>query len=348
MTMALNIRPATDKDHPAWSALLMDRSDSTFFQRPEWPGLLERTLGFRDQTLLVEDDRGPLGLLPLSEVRSALFGNALCSLPFCAYAGPLIRPEREEAVIAALTHGVRDLARSRQVGRVELRSQRVWDAEVPRQSLYVTFIGPLPKGLDDLSGVPQKRRNVIRRAQSMGLGAQVHRDADRFFELYAENCRSHGTPGLGKSFFRELLRCFPESDLDILSVVDAQGRDISAILNFYHQQTVMAYFAGENALARQCNGNDYKYWALMRHARDRGCHSFDFGRSKQGTGSFTFKKLWGFQAQALHYEFPYLPSGRVPQNNPSNPKFDLAMKIWQKLPRLFTDHAGPMVARGLG
>ena len=331
--MALNIRPVTDQDLPDWTALVLDRSDSTFFQRPEWPGLLERTLGFRARTLLVENDQELLGLMPLSEVRSRLFGDSLCSLPFCAYAGPLIKSDREQPAMHALTDGVCALARSSGVGRVELRSQRAWQSTAPRQSLYVTFIGPLPQGLDDLSGVPQKRRNVIRRAQSMGLSAQVHRDADRFFELYAENCRSHGTPGLGKSFFRELLQTFPEKDLDILSVVDAQGRDISAILNFYHRQTVMAYFAGENALARQCNGNDYKYWALMRHAQQRGLSRFDFGRSKRGTGSFQFKQPWGFKATPLRYEFPYLKAGEVPQTNPSQPKFEIAHDFWTRLPR---------------
>jgi hypothetical protein len=110
----------------------------------------------------------------------------------------------------------------------------------------------------------------------------------------------------------------------------------------------MAYFAGENGLARQCNGNDYKYWALMRHAHQRGFSRFDFGRSKRGTGSFKFKQLWGFQPTPLRYEFPYLKSGKVPQNNPSNPKFEIAMNVWQRLPRMVTDRMGPWIAKGLG
>ena len=44
------------------------------------------------------------------------------------------------------------------------------------------------------------------------------------------------------------------------------------------------------------------YWELMRRACERGLKVFDFGRSKRGTGSFDFKKNWGFEATPLVYE----------------------------------------------
>ncbi len=36
---------------------------------------------------------------------------------------------------------------------------------------------------------------------------------------------------------------------------------------------------------------------------NRGYKIFDFGRSKQNTGSFDFKKNWGFEPQPLYYEY---------------------------------------------
>ena len=43
-----------------------------------------------------------------------------------------------------------------------------------------------------------------------------------------------------------------------------------------------------------------------------------------------------------------LAGGQVPQNNPSNPKFQLAMRVWTRLPRFVVDRLGPKVIHGLG
>lgn len=342
------VRTASDADAVAWDELVARSGESTFFHRFAWRRLLCESLGYDDRYLCAMDGERLVGVLPLVGVRSRLFGRSLSSLPFCSYAGPLAedgpdKPLVERAMIdAAVQLGIR-----LRVGHVELRGLRGWRPDDPRQNLYATFRAPLPGELESMKGIPQKRRNVIRRALSLGLVASVSHEADRFFDLYAENARAHGTPALGRSFFRALLDAF-RSCSDVLFVSDASGRDLSAILNFYHRGEVLAYFAGEVAAARETNANDFKYWSLMRHAAARGCTGFDFGRSKAGTGSYQFKRLWGFEPTELQYEFPYLPSGRVPQNNPNNPKFRAAIEAWKRLPRPLVDRLGPMLVGGLG
>ena len=44
----------------------------------------------------------------------------------------------------------------------------------------------------------------------------------------------------------------------------------------------------------------------MRRACERGVRVFDYGRSKRGTGSFDFKKNWGFEPAPLAYEYRLL------------------------------------------
>ncbi len=332
------------KDAEDWDGFVAQAGESTFFHRLAWRELLSKTLGYEERYLCASANGRLLGILPLMLVRSRLFGTSLTSLPFCSYAGPLAASiEVRDALIAAASQ----LGEQLRVDRVELRGIEPMQATLPRQGLYYTFRGPIPRELESMKGIPQKRRNVVRRAVSIGLQASVDRDADRFFELYAENARAHGTPALGRGFFRELIDTFGQ-EADVLFVMDSSGKDLSAILNFYHHGEVLAYFAGENAAARETNANDFKYWSLMKHAAQRGCDRFDFGRSKEGTGSFQFKRLWGFQPQQLNYEFPYLPSGAVPQNNPMNPKYRLAIETWRRLPRFVVDRLGPMLVTGLG
>jgi len=343
----LQIRSVRPSDAVAWQQLVARHPESTFFHRFEWHDLLTRVLGYEDEYLCALRDGWLAGILPMVGVRSRLFGSSLTSLPFCSYAGPLADVPHAVATEQRLIDAAVERGRVRGVRHVELRCLRVFRGTVPRQDLYSTFRAPIPAGLGCLKGIPQKRRNVVRRAVSLGLVATVSQQAERFFELYAENARAHGTPALARRFFRSLVDAFPD-DCDILFVSDRAGRDLSAILSFYHHGEVLAYFAGEVAAARETNANDFKYWSLMQHARARGCTRFDFGRSKAGTGSFQFKRLWGFEPLPLQYEFPYLPSGRVPQNNPMNPRYRAAMRAWKRLPRAVVDRVGPMLAGGLG
>ena len=87
---------------------------------------------------------------------------------------------------------------------------------------------------------------------------------------------------------------------------------------------------------------------LMRHARERGCTRFDFGRSKTGTGAAAFKKNWGFEPQWLEYEYHFRPGETMPDKNPLNPKYRLFIETWKKLPLPIANFIGPWIIRGLG
>ena len=86
----------------------------------------------------------------------------------------------------------------------------------------------------------------------------------------------------------------------------------------------------------------------MNHARERGCRSFDFGRSKYGTGAFSFKKNWGFEPQPLSYATRTADGKEARDVNPLSPKYKAKIALWQRLPLLVANRIGPMIDRGLG
>jgi hypothetical protein len=75
---------------------------------------------------------------------------------------------------------------------------------------------------------------------------------------------------------------------------------------------------------------------------------FDYGRSKRGTGSFDFKRNWGFEATPLAYEYRLLARDSVPQNNPSNPRYRALIALWRRLPMPIANALGPAIVRNLG
>ena len=119
-------------------------------------------------------------------------------------------------------------------------------------------------------------------------------------------------------------------------------------MSFYFRNEVLPYYAGDTSDARDLAANDFKYWDLMRRACERGVRVFDYGRSKRGTGSFDFKKNWGFEAEQLHYEYRLRKGTAIPQNNPLNPKYRALVAIWRRLPRPLVNALGPMLTRNLG
>ena len=103
-------------------------------------------------------------------------------------------------------------------------------------------------------------------------------------------------------------------------------------MNFYFRDEVLPYYGGGTAMARSRAGNDFLYWETMRRAADRGCRMFDFGRSKIGTGAFSFKHNWGFEPRSLHYRFRLKPGQAIPDHNPLNPKYRMFIAAWKRLP----------------
>ncbi|CAN0602880.1 unnamed protein product [Ectocarpus sp. 12 AP-2014] len=90
------------------------------------------------------------------------------------------------------------------------------------------------------------------------------------------------------------------------------------------------------------------YWDLMRRSVDEGLEIFDFGRSKAGSGPYSFKSNFGFEPTQLYYEY-FLVRDKAPSNlNPNNPKYERLIRSWQRLPLPIANFLGPFVARNLG
>ena len=256
-------------------------------------------------------------------------------------------PKRAEAA-TLLENEAQALAERLEVDHLELRNVAARHPDWPTQDLYVTFRKEiLPDAEANMLAIPRKQRAMVRKGIKAGLASEIDMAADRFFALYADNVHRHGTPALPKHYFAALLRTFGEN-CEVLTVVEPGGRPVSSVLSFYFRDEVLPYYAGDDVAARDLAANDFKYWELMRRACERGLKVFDYGRSKQGTGSYAFKKNWGFEPQPLRYEYRLYRGDAIPQNNPMNPKYRAFIALWRRLPIGLANRLGPMIVRNLG
>ena len=328
-----------------WDQFVMSCPTATFFHRSGWQKIMSEVFRHDTHFLYAEIDGRIEGVLPLAHVKSLLFGNSLVSLPFAVYGG--VAASNADAA-SALEDEAQRLARRLHVDHLELRHVDARHADWPRQDLYVTFRKAiLPDEEANMLAIPRKQRAMVRKGIKNGLRSDIDPGVDRFFALYADNVHRHGTPALPKRYFQALRDEFG-ADCDVLTVSAPDGRPLSSVLSFYFRDEVLPYYAGDDEAARDLAANDFKYWELMRRSCQRGLKVFDYGRSKQGTGPYAFKKNWGFEPTPLHYEYRLYKRDAVPQNNPSNANYKLLIETWRRLPIGMANWLGPFVVRSLG
>jgi FemAB-related protein (PEP-CTERM system-associated) len=341
-----------DLDDPraaaAIDAFVAGHPGGEIFHRPQWSRAVARGCGARAHYLVCESGSGEIsGLLPLSEVRSPLFGNSLVSAGFGVGGGIL----GDGGAVEALAEAAWTLARARSCTGVELRGGPVpGGAWQRREGVYAGFAADLPQGDEAiLLSIKKRQRAEIRRAQGFGLtyreGAGPD-ELDAHFRLYAASVRNLGTPVFPRALFAAMAAEFG-ADAHVMTVA-RDGRPLSSVFSFFHKGSVHPYWGGGTEEARDWRANEALYYELMCRAARRGCTRFDFGRSKIGTGPYAFKKNWGFEPSPLAYAVR-TADGAAPRDiNPMNPRYRLQIAVWRKLPLWMANRLGPPIARGLG
>ena len=328
----------------AWDAYVEQHPQATFFHRTGWKRVLEKAFGHRCHYLHAEQDGQVRGILPLAQVKSLLFGNTLSSTPFCVYGG--VVADNQE-IAGRLLEEARSLAESLGVDALELRNREAVDLSWPTKELYVTFRREIvPDAEENLKSIPRRQRAMVRKGIKAGLTASEDDGWKRLYRVYSESVRNLGTPVFSHNYLRLLREEFGK-DCRVL-MVQHQGRDIAGVMSFYFRNEVLPYYGGSLPVARQLKGNDFMYWELMRRSGEEGITLFDFGRSKRGTGAFSFKKNWGFEPEPLHYQYHLVKADAIPEVNPTNPKYRLFIDGWKKLPLPVANRIGPLLARSLG
>ncbi|MBC3765756.1 FemAB family PEP-CTERM system-associated protein [Neptunicella marina] len=328
-----------------WDAFVEQCSLGSFFHLSGWKTVIEDAYGHSCHFLYAESDNQILGVLPLAHQSSKLFGKALISTPFCVYGGVA---SDDPQVMTALEQAAIDLAEKLEVDYLELRYPFERQNQLSEKCAHATFSYML--GDDDesiLAGIKKKQRAVIRQSLKNNLEYTVSGDVDECYNIYSESVRNLGTPVFPKHYFATLKKVFGEQ-CEILTVTH-QGKSVSSVLSFYYKGDVLPYYGGGLPEARELKSNDLMYYQLMCHARqNRDTQRFDFGRSKIDSGAYQYKKHWGMEPVSLHYQYYLVKATELPNLSPNNPKYQLFIRLWKKLPISVSRFIGPFLSRYLG
>jgi len=346
VTGAVEILQASDADRRAWTDYVEGAEGATLFHDWRWGGTISEAYGYEPLYLAARRSGRVVGVLPLIDVRSALFGRSLISTAFSIGGGALAD---DAAALNALGARAIEIGRERRVNYVELRGgARPSPDWRQKTGLYAAFSKELPRAADDIPlWLPKNRRAEVKKAKRLESDCRLRLDGtpEEFHRLYAAAVRALGTPVFSVKFIRRLTDNFGR-DAEI-AIVERAGRPIATLLSFWRGERVMPYYIGGTPEARGLRAYDYLYYSVMRRAVERGARVFDFGRSKIGSSHYTTKTYWGFEPQPLTYHVALVCAKALPNVSPTNPKFAAFSAAWKRLPPAIADRAGPLLARHL-
>lgn len=332
-------------EHEQWNAYVNAHQEGSFFHLSNWQQVISSVFNHPCHYLMAKQADRVVGILPLVQVKSQLFGHALVSTPFCVYGGVLAD---NQEIQKALEQQACRLAEQLEVDHLELRYRYAQQNDFLLKQVHSTFGCEIAESDEAiLAGVKKKQRAVIRHSLKNELSIAHGRNLDDFYHLLATSYRNLGTPIFTKQYFAALLKYFGDQ-VDISIVQDSQDKPSCAVMNFYYQQQVLPYYGGGDDAARALKSADFMYYQVLCHAREKGCQWYDFGRSKNDSGPFKYKKNWGMNPEPLHYYYYLVKAKELPNLSPNNPKYQLFIRLWQKLPLPVSQWLGPLLSKYLG
>jgi FemAB-related protein (PEP-CTERM system-associated) len=338
-------RPEAEEE---WRAFVRRTPDACFYHALEWREILSRTFGHRAHYLMARKDGVVRGVLPLVEMRSAMFGHFLVSLPFVDYGGILAEEPDAAAALAsaavdvALKTGAKHIE-LRQVSPAAIKSPGQWELRQHKAALVIPLASDPEQVWNRLSS---RQRGKVRKAERAGIAfSACGPDAlDEFYRVFALNMRNLGTPVFSSELFRNVLRL--EHDVTIL-LARRDGRPVAGAIALKRGQRIELPWICSDYTESQLHANDFLYWSSIKWACDRGAGELDLGRCTVDSGTYQFKIRWKPQIRPLFWYYWIASGAEMPTLNPSNPRYALAIRCWKKMPLAIANRMGPLIVRNI-
>lgn len=332
------------QEENAWDQFVRSSSDGTVFHLSAWKRVVERAYRLTPHYLIAREGTEIRAILPLFELKGLLSGHVLVSVMYGVYGGLC---GADACARNVLLDEARKLGIRLGVRYIELRHLHEPAPDLPTKSLYSAFAKPLdPDPEVNLAAIPRKQRRMVRQGIKNGLEARRGWEyLDRFYEVFVINKRRLGSPAFPRQVF-EAVRDYFDKDAELLTVWH-DGRLVAGVISFFYKDRVMPFYGAALPEALPLAANDFMYWDLMREACLAGYRVFDFGRSREGTGPYNFKRHWGFEPKPLSYQYVMVNGGEIPNISPGNPRLHLFIETWKRLPLPLTRWIGPALTRWL-
>lgn len=310
-----------------------------------WGRHVVRPMGHKPFYLVAHQDGRVCGVLPLTLIRSRLFGDRIISQAFSNYGGPLV--EDDTALKALYDRGI-ELSEEYRCESMEFRNIEPLPYGLHLRTDKVTFCIPLsPDPAESWKRLRPQIRNQIRKAEKAGLAVSAGGPEmlDDFYRIWTRRMHQLGTPCYPRKLFRLILKTFPDQSRVFLAHLN--GKAIGGLFVYGFNGLAESRWGAVLTEYNDISPNYLLNWTAIQHFGATGAQWFDFGRSTVDSGQHTFKKRWGAVEIPLAYQYWTRPGHDPSIARPDSPKYAARIEAWKKLPLWLTRLAGPYISCSL-
>ena len=329
-------------DQARWDDYVSRHPQSTFFHLMGWQHVIHRTFHYHPYSAIATQGEVVTGILPLFLVPLLPFGRALISSPFAVYGG--ICADDDHTASALLTHAQQTAQRLR-VRYLEMRNQTPF-GQMPVKDLYATFRKVI---FDDpeknMAAIPRKQRRMIRQGFKHDLvtrlgSEELLRD---FYGIYTHSLRQLGTPAFPFRHFTNLLQEFgPKCRIH---AVFRDDQMLAAVMTFFFKDQIIPFYGGALRNTLRYAVNDFMYWTLMCYGADEGYRVLTSAAVSKEPERLISNAIGALPPEPLTYQYHLVKQQVLPDQNPMNPRFRLAIETWKRLPEPLTRWIGPQLVK---
>ncbi len=345
----MTISLLTEEKYSAWDSYANQHPETTPYHSSRWLQLISSLFKHPFYGFYKTEQGAITGILPMVRIKSRLFGDYYVSMPYVNYGGVLA--DNASTKNELLQHACNF---ARQQGGTHIEFRHTFELENtigkpwPVRTDKVLMVLELPETEDILwKAIGPKVRAQIKRPQRENVsvkqgGKELVND---FYAVFARNMRDLGTPVYAKSLFGSIAETF--TDNVHIVIVYHDDKPAAAGYTIGYNGRLEIPWASSLREYNKISVNMLLYWEILKYAISSGYKEFDFGRSTINAGTYRFKKQWGAKPQQLYWHYWLRDGGEPPQMNPHNPKYQLAIKMWQKMPLWLTKIIGPPIVKNL-
>ncbi len=334
-----------DKNSTEWDQYVKQNIAASIYHLSQWKKLINDTFGHASVYLYATNENNKIvGILPITHLKSKLFGSFMVSVPYFNYGGAVAdHPEIEKRLLeAAAIH-----AKKENISNIEYRDDILREG-LPVKTEKINMILTLPSSKKQLwDSFTPKLRAQIKRPQQENTSTMIGKEncLDEFYQVFSRNMRDLGTPVYSKLFFKNILYSFPNNATII--IIRLNNKPVSAAFLLGYKDKLEIPWASTIKETNHLSMNMLLYWEVLQFAISRKFKAFDFGRSSKDAGTYKFKKQWGAQGKNSYWHYWLNEGVEMPSLNPNNPKYKLVIAIWKKLPIFITKIIGPGIVKNL-
>ena len=341
--LAVTTSICSDEEQAEYNAFISSLDHRNAYQNIEIAQIIEKTFGHSTILVLARVKNELVGALPLTIIKSRLFGHTATSMPFFNYGGPITQ---YKDVAERLISDASSLLKDSGVENIEVRTT-LEDLPFPSSSKKVSMVRAVPSTDTILDAeLGSKLRAQVKRAEEHTPIAKFGSEEllDDFYQVFATNMRDLGTPVYSKNWFRNLLRS--KSLRTTLVVCYQNSKPVSVGFLLGHNGMLEIPWASTLRSANHMNMNMWMYRQILSYAISEGYTHFDFGRSTKDASTYKFKKQWGAKP-IKHYWYYLNETGQTEGANPDSPKYKLLIATWKLLPVWLTKLIGPPIVKSI-